>query len=162
MYTPETPCMKGTSVDIKDTWINQLCNLKAPFVSASKMAGEIRATLAYSLKLRQHRQVALSRLVVMFAEHVVTKVLKTKTDFTITEIRVFRQISCKCWTLQCIGVLCLKDKTVRCSCCCILEEEERWMTDPWSLTETQSSNPSTVERPCTADIPTENQAKDMS
>ena len=89
------------------------------------------------------------------------KVLKTKTEFTITETRVFRQISCKCWTLQCIGVWCLKDKTVRWSCCCIWEEEGQWMMDPWSLTGTRSSNPSTVERPYTADIPTENHAKDI-
>ena len=33
------------------------------------------------------------------------------------------------------------------------------MMDPCSLTGTQPSNPSTVERPCTADTPTENHVK---
>jgi len=28
MYTPETPCMKGTSVHIKIMWIKQRCNRK--------------------------------------------------------------------------------------------------------------------------------------
>ena len=28
VYTPETSCMKGTSVHIKNTWIKQLCNRK--------------------------------------------------------------------------------------------------------------------------------------
>ena len=28
MYTPETTCMKGISVDIMDVWIKQLCNHK--------------------------------------------------------------------------------------------------------------------------------------
>ena len=38
------------------------------------------------------------------------KVFNTNSEFTITVIGVLHQISCKCWTLRCTGVWCLKEQ----------------------------------------------------
>jgi len=48
VYTPETSCIKGTSLHIKNMWIKQLCNRKvrdfAMALRARKVSGGFRET----------------------------------------------------------------------------------------------------------------------